>query len=70
MNITRENIDKLKVVIKIEINESDYLENYNKSLKTYQRKAIVSGFRPGKVPMGYVLNSHGRSIKFEEINKL
>lgn len=70
MNITRENIDELKVVIKIEINESDYLENYNKSLKTYQRKAIVSGFRPGKVPMGYVLNSHGRSIKFEEINKL
>ena len=70
MNITRENIDELKVVLKLEISESDYLENYNKSLKTYQRKAIVPGFRPGKVPMAYVLSSHGKAIKFEEINKI
>ena len=70
MNITRENIDELKVVLTIEINESDYLENYNKSIKAYQRKAKISGFRPGKVPMSYIENSHGNAIKYEEINKL
>ena len=54
MNITRENIDDLNAVLKIEIEKADYEENVEKVLRDYRKKANIKGFRPGMVPIGLV----------------
>ena len=46
MNITRENIDDLNAVFKIEINKSDYEDKVETVLKDYRKKAKLNGFRP------------------------
>ena len=51
MNITRENIGELELLLKVEISESDYNEKVSKQLKEYQKKAAVPGFRKGMAPL-------------------
>ena len=70
MNITRENIDALNAVVKIDIVAEDYQEKVNKLLTDYRKKADVPGFRKGQVPMGMIKKQHGRSILMDEVNKL
>jgi trigger factor len=70
MNITQENTGDLTAVIKIELNQADYLERVNKQLKDFQQKANVPGFRPGKVPFGMVQKMYGKGVKIDEINKV
>ena len=70
MNITKESIDKLNAIVKIEISESDYQDKVAKILKDYSKKADVPGFRKGHVPMGMVKKQYGKSIMIDEVNKL
>ena len=70
MNITRENIDALNAVVKIDIVAEDYQEKVNKLLTDYRKKADIPGFRKGQVPMGMIKKQHGRSILMDEVNKL
>ncbi|MBI9067701.1 MAG: trigger factor [Salinivirgaceae bacterium] len=70
MNITRENIDELNAVIKINIEKQDYSEQVEKVLKDYRKKAAIKGFRPGSAPMGMIKKMYGNSILLEEVNKL
>ena len=57
MNITRESIDKLNAVVKIEIAKADYSEKVEKILTDYRKSANIPGFRKGQVPMGLVKSS-------------
>ena len=41
MNITRENIDALNAVVKIDIVAEDYQEKVNKLLTDYRKKADI-----------------------------
>jgi trigger factor len=70
MNITRENIDDLNAVLKVQIDKADYEEKVETVLKDYRKKATVKGFRPGMVPIGLVKKMYGRAIQIDEINKL
>ncbi|MBP8959468.1 MAG: trigger factor [Bacteroidales bacterium] len=70
MNITKENIDKLNAILKVELNKADYEENVEKSLKEYRKRANIKGFRPGMVPIGLIRKMFGNAVKLEEINKL
>ncbi len=70
MNITRENIDELNAVIKLTIEKSDYETRVADVLKTYQKKAQMPGFRPGKVPAGLIKKMYGNAVLVDEINKL
>ena len=70
MNITRENIDDLNAVLKIQIEKADFEENVEKVLRDYRRKANIKGFRPGMVPMGLVKKMYGRAVRIDEINKV
>ncbi|TAL63393.1 MAG: trigger factor [Bacteroidetes bacterium] len=70
MNIKRENIDDLNVVLKVKIEKTDYEEKVETVLKDYRKKATVKGFRPGMVPIGLVKKMYGRAIRIDEINKL
>ncbi|HKJ06829.1 MAG TPA: trigger factor [Flavobacteriaceae bacterium] len=70
MNITKENIDTLNAVVKVEISADDYQEKVAKILQDYRKKADIPGFRKGHVPMGMVKKQYGKSVMIDEVNKL
>jgi len=70
MNITKENVDALNAVVKVEISAADYQDKVEDILKDYRRKADIPGFRKGQVPMGMVKKQYGKSIMIDEVNKL
>lgn len=70
MNITKENIDALNAVVKVDITAEDYQEKVASVLKDYRKKANIPGFRPGQVPMGLVKKQYGKSVMVDEVNKL
>lgn len=70
MNITRENIDELNAIVKIDITPEDYQEKVTKILKDYRKKADIPGFRKGHVPIGMIRKQYGKPVMIEEVNKL
>ncbi|GAB7257994.1 trigger factor [uncultured Polaribacter sp.] len=70
MNITKENIDALNAVVKVDIVAEDYQAKVDKILSDYRKKADVPGFRKGHVPMGMIKKQYGQSIMVDEVNKL
>jgi trigger factor len=70
MNITRENIDALNAVVKVDIVKDDYQDKVDKILSDYRKTANVPGFRKGHVPMGMVKKQYGKAVMIDEVNKL
>lgn len=70
MNITKENIDALNAVVKVDIVAEDYQAKVDNILSDYRKKADVPGFRKGHVPMGMIKKQYGQSIMVDEVNKL
>ena len=70
MNITRESIDALNAVVKIDIAKADYSETVEKILTDYRKSANIPGFRKGHVPMGLVKKQYGKAILVDEVNKM
>ena len=70
MNITKENVDALNAVVKVEISAADYQDKVAKILQDYRKKADIPGFRKGQVPLGMVQKQYGKSIMIDEVNKL
>ena len=69
MNITFENADKVNGLMTITVEENDFKENVEKTLKDYRKKANVPGFRPGQVPMSMVTRMYGTAVKMDVINR-
>lgn len=70
MNITRENIDAVNAVLKVAIEKADYEKTVADQLKEYRQKAVIPGFRPGKVPDSLVKRKYRIPVLVEEVNKL
>jgi len=70
MNITKQDIDALNAVVKVDISASDYQDKVSDILKDYRIKANIPGFRKGHVPMGMIKKHYGQSVMVDEINKL
>ncbi|EPR71238.1 Cell division trigger factor [Winogradskyella psychrotolerans RS-3] len=70
MNITRENIDALNAVVKVDIAKEDYSDKVEKILLDYRKSANIPGFRKGHVPMGMVKKQYGKAVLVDEVNKL
>jgi len=70
MNITRENIDAVNAVLKVDIEKADYEKTVADQLKEYRQKAVVPGFRPGKVPDGLIKRKYRIPLLVDEVNKL
>lgn len=70
MNITKENVDALNAVVKVDIVADDYQPKVTQQLNDYRKKADVPGFRKGHVPMGMIKKQYGKSIMIDEVNKL
>src|SRR6185437_7666435 len=70
MDIVKESIDDTNAVIKVKITPTDYKPAVDKTIKDYQKKATIPGFRPGMVPMSVINQRFGKSILADEINQL
>ena len=70
MNITRENVDALNAVVKVNIAKEDYSDKVEKILINYRKTANIPGFRKGHVPMGMVKKQYGKAVLVDEVNKL
>ncbi|MBG0781802.1 MAG: trigger factor [Bacteroidales bacterium] len=70
MNITQEPLTDLTAKIQISLEKNDYEKEVNESLKSYQRKASMPGFRPGKVPFGLVKKMYGKAVLADKVNQL
>jgi trigger factor len=70
MNITKENIDDLNAILKVQVDKPDYDGNVEKVLRDYRKKANIRGFRPGMVPIGLIKKMYGNAVKVDEINKV
>ena len=70
MNITRENIDALNAVVKVDIAKEDYSDKVEQILLDYRKSANIPGFRKGHVPMGMVKKQYGKAVLVDEVNKL
>ena len=70
MNISKENIDSLNAVIKINITAADYQSQVDAKLAKHRKTTDMPGFRKGKVPMGVINKRFAVPVKIEEINRL
>ena len=70
MNITKENIDELNVVVTVKVDKTDYAETVEKSIKDYRKKVNLNGFRPGNAPLGLVKKMYGKAILWDELNRI
>lgn len=70
MNITKEKIDELNSIIRIDIVNEDYQKKVDSVLSDYRKKANIPGFRKGHVPMSLVKKQYGKSAIIDEVNKL
>lgn len=69
MNILFENPDKVNGLMTVTVEDADFKDNVEKTLKDYRKKANFPGFRPGMVPMGLIKKQFGPSVKMETLNK-
>ena len=70
MKISFENPDKINGLLTLVVEEEDYKNDVEKTLKDYRKKANVPGFRPGQAPMGMIMRQFGPSVKMEAVNKI
>jgi len=70
MEVVKKETGKLSAEIAIKIQEKDYKDQVEKSLKNYRKQVNLPGFRKGMVPMGMVKKMVGTNILVEEINRL
>ena len=70
MKISFDCADKINGLLTMTIEQADYQEKVEKTLKDYRKKAQVPGFRSGQVPMGLIKRQYGTAVKVDEVNKL
>lgn len=70
MNVSKEQIDDLNIVLSVQVSNDDYQEKVVEVLREYRRKANMPGFRPGKIPEGLIRKMYGKGVLIDEINKI
>ena len=69
MNISFENPDKVNGLLTITVEEADFKDSVEKTLKDYRKRANIPGFRPGQAPMGLIKRQFGVSVRYDAVNK-
>ena len=69
MEVNIINKNGLDAVLSVKVQESDYKEDFEKSLKNYGRTMKVPGFRPGHIPTGLIRKMIGKDAKHELVDK-
>jgi FKBP-type peptidyl-prolyl cis-trans isomerase (trigger factor) len=65
--VTRENIGVLNDKIVVKVGREDYLNSFEKTLKTYGKSANIPGFRKGMVPASVIKKMHGQAVFTDEV---
>ena len=70
MNVTREDVNAMSAILKVQVAPADYQTKVNNALEKQRKQAKIPGFRPGKVPMGMIQKQYGKAILADEMNKV
>ena len=70
MKINQGKISGLTTVVTINIEEKDYKEKVDNTLKDYRKKAEIPGFRKGKAPMSIIEKKYKISILVDQVNRI
>ncbi len=70
MIVTRENVDAVNAILKVEINPADYQNKVKAGLDKHRASMKMTGFRPGHVPMTIVQQKHGQKVLTDVLNKI
>ena len=70
MKISHTKIDDINAKITVDLAPEDYNPAVDKAIKDQAKKAKLPGFRPGLVPAGHIRRTFGKSILFDEINRM
>lgn len=70
MNISHQKTDDINAIITVDLAPEDYNPQVDKSIKEQAKKAKLPGFRPGMVPVGHIRRTFGKSILFDEVNRI
>ena len=70
MNISKQVVDDVNIVLSLEIEKADYAEAVEKELKDVRKRVQMPGFRKGMVPAGMVKRMYGQQITVDEVNKV
>lgn len=65
--ITRQAIAALNDKLVVTLHKDDYIQAFEKSLKSYAKTASIPGFRKGMVPVGIVKKMYGASVFTQEV---
>jgi len=66
MKIQQEPLETLTFLLRVTVEEADYSEAVEKTLRDYKKKANIPGFRPGMVPIGVVNRMYRKGVVAEE----
>ena len=70
MQVTKIDIDALNAILKLNVKKEDFEPKIEASLRDFNKKVSVKGFRKGQVPKGMVRKMHGNNILMETVNEL
>lgn len=68
MKISFETLDKVNGLLTITVEEGDYQNDVEKTLKDYRKRSNIPGFRPGQAPMSMIKRQFEPAIKMDTIN--
>jgi trigger factor len=69
MNVVETKVDDLSRQYKVAISAQDLEQKVDAKLVELSRTAKMSGFRPGKVPMGFLRRRYGPAVKSEALEE-
>ena len=70
MKLDYQKLNNVTGEITLVVEEADYAEKVKKQLKEIGKRHPEPGFRAGKVPAALLEKKYGKSVKYDEINKL
>jgi len=70
MKVEVKKIDKLKRIIKVELNGDDFINEKKEAYKEIGKNIKVSGFRPGTAPLEILEKHHLKVLKEEFLRKM
>lgn len=70
MIVTREDVDAINAILKVQISPADYENKVKAGLDKHRTSMKMTGFRPGKVPMTIVQQKHGHKVLSDVLNKV
>ncbi len=69
MNISFDNSAKVSGILTVVVEEADYKEKLEKSLKNYRKTLNIPGFRKGMAPMSIIKRQYEKPLMYDVINQ-